>query len=76
MNRKKKAKARVSIFLDEDVIEFFKRRASRPHSPPYQTQINAELRAAMGRGGTPYDALLDDEQFLDALAERLRRRKK
>lgn len=73
--KSKPAKVRVSIFLDEDVLKFFKGRASRKGAPPYQTQINAELRAVMeGGGGTPYEALLDDERFIAAVAERVRRR--
>ena len=54
MKRKAKpAKVRVSIYLDEDVIKFFKRRADRPKAPPYQTQINSELRAVMETGTVP-----------------------
>lgn len=40
-------KARISILLDEDIIEHFKKRAAAPNALPYQTQINNTLRAAM-----------------------------
>jgi uncharacterized protein (DUF4415 family) len=40
-------KTRISILLDEDIIEHFKKRASAPNALPYQTQIKNTLRAAM-----------------------------
>jgi len=40
-------KTRISILLDEDIIEHFKNRAAAPNALPYQTQINNTLRAAM-----------------------------
>jgi len=40
-------KMRISILLDEDVLEHFKQRAAAPNALPYQTQINHTLRAAM-----------------------------
>lgn len=40
-------KTRISILLDEDLIEHFKKRAAAPNALPYQTQINNTLRAAM-----------------------------
>jgi uncharacterized protein (DUF4415 family) len=68
-------KVRVTMYLDADVLEYFKERARRPNAAPYQTQINTELRAVMERdGGEPYSSLLDDEQFIAAVAERVRRR--
>jgi hypothetical protein len=71
---KKKAKIRVSIFLDEDVVKFFKKRASCANAPPYQTQMNAELRAVMERGGVgPYDSLVNNEEFIAAVAQALLR---
>lgn len=72
----KLAKVRVSICIDEDILEFFKRRASRRNAPPYQTQINSELRAVMeGGAGSPYAALVRDPNFIAAVAEQLRRLK-
>jgi len=40
-------KVRVTIYLDADVLEYFKDRAAQPNAAPYQTQINAELRRVM-----------------------------
>lgn len=40
-------KTHISILLDEDIIEHFKKRAAAPNTLPYQTQINNTLRAAM-----------------------------
>jgi uncharacterized protein (DUF4415 family) len=37
-------KVRVNMYLDLDVVEFFKKRALQAGASPYQTQINAELR--------------------------------
>lgn len=43
----KNCKVRVTMFLDLDILEFFKARAASPNAPAYQTQINAELRRVM-----------------------------
>ena len=37
-------KVRVSMYLDLDVLNFFKGLAGKPGAMPYQTQINAILR--------------------------------
>lgn len=66
-------KVRVTIYLDSDVLEYFKGRAARPNAAPYQTQINTELRAAMeGERGNPYAALVADDRFIAAVAERIK----
>jgi hypothetical protein len=70
---KRPAKARVNLFLDRDVIEYFKGRANAPGAAGYQTQINAELRAVMEGGGGPFASLVDDEAFIAAVAEQVRR---
>lgn len=41
-------KVRISIYLDLDVLDYFKARAAKDGTP-YQTQVNAELRALMER---------------------------
>lgn len=66
-------KVRVTMYLDADVLEYFKGRAGLPNAAPYQTQINSELRAVMGRGGegAPYSSLVDDDRFIAAVAERV-----
>lgn len=68
-------KVKVTMYLDADVLEYFKARAGAPNAAPYQTQINSELRAVMeNSAGTSYDALLSDERFIEAVAEKVRRR--
>jgi uncharacterized protein (DUF4415 family) len=70
-------KVRVTMYVDGDVLEYFKRRAAAPHAAPYQTQINNELRAIMGRDeGDPFSSLVNDERFISAVAERLQKRRK
>ncbi|CAN5717107.1 hypothetical protein BH24ACI2_BH24ACI2_09780 [soil metagenome] len=77
---RKDAKIRINICLDAEIVHHFRRRAESPHSAPYQTQINNELRAIMERDlrqeKAEIDAtakkLLQDDDFLDALAERLK----
>jgi len=74
-------KARVNLYLDEDVVAYFKERAAQPHAAPYQTQINQTLREAMQRDSmAPAQApgvaklraaLLKDKEFIEALAERV-----
>jgi uncharacterized protein (DUF4415 family) len=73
-------KVRITISLDADVLEYFKRRAAGRHAAPYQTQINNELRAVMegdttGRA-SPYEALVNDEAFIAAVAAKLAARSK
>ena len=41
------------VYLDLDVIEFFKRRAAEPGGAPYQTQINAQLRRVIEEAERP-----------------------
>jgi len=68
-------KVRVTMYLDADVLEYFKNRAAQPHAAPYQTQINHELRALMeGNARAAHQSLVDDEQFIAAVAERVKER--
>lgn len=69
-------KVHISIKLDADVLEYFKEQARRPGAAPYQTQINHVLRDAIGRDrdGVPGEALLQDDRFVEALAERVKQR--
>jgi uncharacterized protein (DUF4415 family) len=72
------AQARITLQLDADVLAWLRARAT----VPYQAQINAELRALMERETVPaksvapaaadYAALLDDANFITAVAERVR----
>jgi uncharacterized protein (DUF4415 family) len=47
INKKKSAKAKISLYLDSDILEYFRKRAESPDTAPYQTQINNELRRVM-----------------------------
>ena len=65
-------KVRITIFLDNDILKFFKARAATRGAEPYQTQINRALREYMERGDGPKgDALMDDDGFIGRLAERV-----
>jgi uncharacterized protein (DUF4415 family) len=68
-------KVKVSIYLDGEVVEYFRNRAERPNAAPYQTQINNELRKVMENGsrdetGVDRD-ILNDKKFLKALKKKL-----
>jgi uncharacterized protein (DUF4415 family) len=73
-------KTRITLYLDNDVLAYFKRRAAQRHAAPYQTQINNELRAVMEREATDrasqYEALVNDEAFIAAVAAKLATRSK
>jgi uncharacterized protein (DUF4415 family) len=66
-------KVRVTMYLDADVVDHFKAAASRPNAAPYQTQINAALRAVLKAGSESgeYERLLGDERFIAAVARRV-----
>lgn len=70
------AKTRITIYIDDDVLAYFKNLAREAGAAPYQTQINTVLRQAMeGGAGSPAERLLRDERFIEAVAERVRSRK-
>jgi uncharacterized protein (DUF4415 family) len=69
------AKVKISLYIDGDILEYFRRRAEPPHAAPYQTQINNELRKIMEADtnetvGLEND-ILNNEVFLRALKEKL-----
>lgn len=70
-------KVKITINLDADILEYFKQRAAPPHSAPYQTQINNELRRVMEEDDSNTDLsqtareLLNDDNFIVALKDRL-----
>ena len=69
------AKVKVSLYIDGDILEYFRKRAEPPHAAPYQTQINNELRKIMetdarGKNSLEND-ILNNEEFLRALKEKL-----
>jgi uncharacterized protein (DUF4415 family) len=69
-------KVQISIKLDADILEYFKDRAKRSGSPPYQTQINQVLREVMERDreGFPGQALINDDRFVAAITDRIKAR--
>ncbi len=66
---------KVSIYLEDEVLTYFRQRAEQPNAAPYQTQINNELRKIMeadSLGKPSLDkSILDDTEFLKALKEKL-----
>jgi uncharacterized protein (DUF4415 family) len=40
-------KVKISMYLDADIVQYFRTRADVPNAAPYQTQINNELRRIM-----------------------------
>jgi uncharacterized protein (DUF4415 family) len=65
-------KVKVSIYLDGEVVEYFRKRAEQPNAAPYQTQINNELRKVMENGVTTVeDDILNNKKFLKELKEKL-----
>ncbi len=67
-------KVKVSMYLDLDVLNYFKARAAQPNAAPYQTQINNELREVMGRNQEEsYIALVNDDRFIAAVAARVKK---
>lgn len=70
----KACKAEVTIMLDADIVEHFKRKAAAPDAAPYQTQINNALRRVMeDETGTGHEhPLVNNEAFIASVAERVR----
>jgi len=72
-------KTKITIWLDNDVLEYFKRRAEPPTAAPYQTEINNALRAVMEGDKPagvplPLDVLVNNEQFIAAVAAKVAER--
>jgi len=69
------AKVKISLYIDGDILEYFRRRAESPDAAPYQTQINNELRKIMEaaeHGKSKLEpSILEDTEFLRALKEKL-----
>ena len=76
LSEKTETKVGIYIKLDRDILQFFKQRASKPNAAPYQTQINSALRAFTERGDIRRDfsELLNNETFIAAVADRVRRK--
>lgn len=72
----KQAKIRITISLDQEVVEHFKKAAEKPGSLPYQTQINQALRKVMEHDEVEAvkDELLKDADFIRKIAEQIETR--
>jgi uncharacterized protein (DUF4415 family) len=75
INKEKSTKAKISLYLDSDILEYFRKRADAPDAAPYQTQINNELRRIMENdsreAASIENDILNNEEFLRALKEKL-----
>jgi len=71
----REAKVKISLYIDGDILEYFRQRAAPPRAAPYQTQINNELRRIMESDSSDAASLekdiLNNEEFLRALKEKL-----
>lgn len=73
-------KVQITLRLDSDILEHFKKRAEHTHAAPYQTQINAELRKIMERDlsdetteiNKSIESLTTNKDFIRAVAEQLK----
>ncbi len=73
-------KVQITMKIDLDILNHFKSRSQTPNAAPYQTQINAELRAIMERDLTQENALIDttaeelleNDNFVKKLSEKLK----
>ncbi len=76
ITKRKDSKAKISLYIDCDILEYFRQRAESPEAAPYQTQINNELRKVMEgsqENGNLENDILNNEEFLRALKEKLAR---
>jgi uncharacterized protein (DUF4415 family) len=75
--RREPHKEQVTIWLDSDVLKFFRGQAAVTNSMNWASQINQALREMMqqAQNGSALPpavaALVDDPRFLNAVAERL-----
>ena len=76
----REAKIKMTIFIDFNVLQHFKKRAETSNAAPYQTQINQELRAIMERDlaneveklDEVAENLVNNQTFFNAISERLK----
>ena len=74
ITKRKDSKTKISLYIDCDILEYFRQRAESPDAAPYQTQINHELRKVMEssqENGDLENDILNNEAFLRALKEKL-----
>jgi uncharacterized protein (DUF4415 family) len=73
----RQAKVRITISLDQDIVDYFKRTAEEKGNLPYQTQINQALRKAIEVMEHEdiealKEKLLKDPDFIKKLAETIK----
>jgi uncharacterized protein (DUF4415 family) len=64
-------KVRITIFIDNDILKFFKARAAKRGKPAYQTQINQALREYMEGSRPPTKGSQDERRLIAHLAEQV-----
>jgi uncharacterized protein (DUF4415 family) len=72
-------KIRITISLDQDIVDYFKSEAKHPGAFPYQTQINQALRKLVDKWGEVEHSdieelkaeLLSDTKFIRKLAKQV-----
>lgn len=75
----KRTREKITIVLDSDILEFFRKRASQPDSPKYQTQINNELRRVVESSKRETESglsavessILENDVFVKTLKEKM-----
>jgi len=76
------AQLKITIVLDDDLVNYFKAAAQQPDTQFYQTQINQTLRQAIQQKSVLYDAdmdtvkkvLLQDSDFIREIANQIGQR--
>jgi len=73
----RQAKVRITITLDQDIVEYFKNAAEETGALPYQTQINQVLRKVVEAGRLDdlemiKNQLLNDPEFILKLAKSIK----
>ncbi len=73
------SKVKITMWIDGDVLQHFKKRSESSDSAPYQTQINAELRQIMKKDlesekikESKIEDISKDKEFIRAVAEQLK----
>lgn len=66
-------KVSISLRVDLDILNEFKRRAELPNAAPYQTQMVKALRAYLEQTPSdPKEVLINDKAFIAAIAKKVR----
>ncbi len=78
ITKRSEQKLKVTIMLDADVVDFYKKQAAEAGNLPYQTQINRQLRQAMEKSQNPNSQvitmeMLENPTFLAELATKLKK---